>query len=431
MSANPSRTPAPDPRQQVTTRALVVWSAALITYVFAITSRTSFGVAGVDAMDRFSVDASRLAVFVAVQLCVYALAQVPTGLLIDKFGPRAIMTCGAVIMGSGQLLLAFTESYPLAIGARVLIGLGDAGAFLSAMRLLPNWFPIRIAPLFTQLTAGIGQLGQVISAVPFLIFLHASGWTPAFAVLGGSGFVVALLAVALVADSPDCSTRDESSSPKIGLRGTLGVVVKHPACWQGFFTHYVGMIGTAVFMMLWGLPMMNLGMGLSATTAGTVLVAGTLAMVFTGPLTGYLSSRLGRRRTYLAMASAVIQLALWVAFFLSDTPRSLTFLLVVVLVMGSACTMANLAFDTVREELDRRVLATATGLANMGGFLSAMASAMGIGLLLDFSSATGDYTWTDFRFAWIALTIPWALGLIGLVYFTAATNRRNRADAMR
>ena len=95
----------PHPREKITARALIVWSAAVSVYIAAIASRTSFGVAGVEAIDRFEVDASRIAVFTAVQVGVYAAAQIPTGLLIDRFGPRRLLIAGALIMGLGQVLL--------------------------------------------------------------------------------------------------------------------------------------------------------------------------------------------------------------------------------------------------------------------------------------------------------------------------------------
>ena len=69
----------PHPREKVTRKALTVWVAAVLVYIVAITGRTSFGVASVDAIDRFQVDASRIAVFTAVQLGVYAFARSPWG----------------------------------------------------------------------------------------------------------------------------------------------------------------------------------------------------------------------------------------------------------------------------------------------------------------------------------------------------------------
>ena len=84
-------------------RVLSVWLAALAIYIVAITGRTSFGVAGVDALDRFHINASQLAVFTAVQVGTYALMQIPTGLLIDRIGAKKSMLAGALVMWRGKL----------------------------------------------------------------------------------------------------------------------------------------------------------------------------------------------------------------------------------------------------------------------------------------------------------------------------------------
>ena len=182
----------PHPRNVITTKALSVWVAAVLVYIVAITGRTSFGVAGLEAIDRFEVDASRIAVFTSVQLGIYSLAQIPTGMLIDKFGPRRLLVIGSIIMGVGQVSLGFTSNYWVAIAARLLIGAGDATAFLSVMRILPYWFPLHRTPMFTQVTSSLGQLGQFISALPFAMLLGWGGWTLAFVTLGAVGILIAV-----------------------------------------------------------------------------------------------------------------------------------------------------------------------------------------------------------------------------------------------
>ena len=101
----------PNAREVITTQALKVWVAAMEVYLVAITGRSSFGVAGLDAIERFDVNARRIAVFASVQLGVYAIARIPTGMLIDKFGPRILLVVGAVTMGIGQVILGFTSNY--------------------------------------------------------------------------------------------------------------------------------------------------------------------------------------------------------------------------------------------------------------------------------------------------------------------------------
>ncbi len=424
---------------------MTVWIAAVLVYMAAITGRTSFGVAGVEALDRFGVDASRLAVFTAVQVGVYALAQIPVGMAIDRYGPRRTMVVGALVMAIGQITLALTASYPVAILARVLIGAGDASAFLSAMRLLPAWFPLKVTPLFTQLTAGLGQIGQFISAVPFLMLLHAEGWTAAFLALGTGIALVGIAAAVAVADVPpapgetprrngsataDDADAETSSSTlrteapeRASVRDMLGIVLRHPVCWQGFFTHWVGLMHQATFTLLWGMPLMTLAMGIDPVQAGGVLVANTVAAVAAGPLMGMASARFAHRRGTLIVVVSVVLMGMWVIFLLPEQPRGLAAVTALNIGMALLSSASSLGFDSVRESVDRRVLATGTGLANMGGFIAAMIAAQGIGLLLDASAAGEPYDWADFRVAWLAVVAVWVIGMTGLLASLAARRR--------
>jgi len=103
----------------------VVWSVALAAYIVGVMHRTSFGVAGLDAAQRFHAGPAALSGFVVLQLLVYAALQVPVGLLLDRFGGRVLVAVGALTMATGQLVLALATTLPLAVTARVLIGTGD------------------------------------------------------------------------------------------------------------------------------------------------------------------------------------------------------------------------------------------------------------------------------------------------------------------
>ena len=286
----------PHPRNVITTKALSVWVAAVLVYIVAITGRTSFGVAGLEAIERFEVDASRIAVFTSVQLGIYSLAQIPTGMLIDRFGPRRLLVIGSIIMGVGQVILGFTSNYWVAIAARLLIGAGDATAFLSVMRILPYWFPLHRTPMFTQVTSSLGQLGQFISALPFAMLLGWGGWTMAFVTLGAVGILIAVAAAVAIADSPESlgivpKSKEKPNAKPESLGSLLSQVFRSPVAWQAFFIHWVGLAATNVFVMLWGIPMMTAGMGFSKTSAGWLLTWFTVCMVLVGPVHGRLSSR--------------------------------------------------------------------------------------------------------------------------------------------
>ena len=390
----------------------------MLVYIVAMTGRTSFGVAGLEAIERFDVDASRIAVFTSVQLGVYALAQIPTGVLIDRFGPRRLLVIGSIIMGIGQVILGFTTNYWVAIAARILIGAGDATGFLAVMRILPYWFPLHRAPMFTQITGSLGQLGQFISAIPFSFVLGGAGWTTAFVTLGAVGILIALAAAVAVADSPESAgivpaPKEQNTTPTHSLKALLATVVRSPVAWQAFFIHWVGLGATNVFVMLWGMPMMTAGLDFSKPQAGWVLTWFSVCMVLVGPLHGKLSSRASGYRPWLTLGFVAAHIAVWVVFFLVGGSYLSLFILISLV---SLCTpVANYGFDIVRENLERSVVATATGLANMGGFIASMLGAQLFGVVLKHLGNGPDYPMQDFRVAAGAVLCVWCVGIIGIL----------------
>src|SRR4029077_14057234 len=86
---------------------------------------------------------------------------------------------------------------------RGVLGLGDALTFVSVLRLVPHWFSSRQGPLLTQLTGICGQLGQVLSAVPFFALLTDAGWTDAYVSVAAIGVLSMVLTLALVKNTPN------------------------------------------------------------------------------------------------------------------------------------------------------------------------------------------------------------------------------------
>ena len=87
-------------------RAWAIWAVALSVYVVAVFHRSSLGVAGLLASQRFGIDATELAFFTVLQLLVYAGMQVPVGVLLDRIGPRRVILAGLVLMTAGQFAFA-------------------------------------------------------------------------------------------------------------------------------------------------------------------------------------------------------------------------------------------------------------------------------------------------------------------------------------
>src|SRR4029453_19412549 len=109
---------------------------------------------------------------------MYAATQIPVGILADRFGYRRLLIAGALLMTAGQVALAFAHGLPLAVGGRLVVGLGDGLMFICMVRIVASWFPPRHNPLMIQVTGMVGQLGAIASAVPMIVLLEPGGGSP-------------------------------------------------------------------------------------------------------------------------------------------------------------------------------------------------------------------------------------------------------------
>src|SRR5665647_409058 len=132
-------------------------------------------------------------------------------------------------MAAGQLVVATATVVPAALLGRMFIGAGDAMTFVCVIRLIPAWFPQRRVPLMTQLTGSIGQLGQVLAAVPLVAVLQGAGWGAAFGGLAAVGLLAAILVVVVVRDSPASGPVDPAATRSASPAG-VGMSAQREGC---------------------------------------------------------------------------------------------------------------------------------------------------------------------------------------------------------
>jgi len=411
----------PSPR---TRRAAAVYGAALAVYFVAVVHRTALGVAGVEALDRFDTQATGLALLSVMQIAVYAAMQIPAGHFLDRFGPMRVMAVGSLLMAAGQAAMALTDSFALALAARVLLGAGDAPVFISATRLIAAWFPPRRVPVLTQATGFVGQTGQLATAVPVAWVLHELGWGPAFGGLAVVGLVMVVVAVVGVA-MPASNERPRESPPDrlwAALRASTAVAGTR----LGFWSHFVTPFSANVITLLWGVPFFVSAQGQSPAGASALLVVLTLSGMASGPVAGVLTGRHPLRRSWIVLASAIATALAWVALLSFDTPRPFWQLALFCVVLGAGGPISLVGLDFARSWSPGARLGVASGFVNIGGFASTVAGVLLVGLVLELVSAPGatSYSLADFRLAFAALALPWIVGVVGVL-----RNRRlTRAD---
>ena len=393
-------------------RPWIVWTTGLLAFIVAVLDRTTLGVSGLAAADRFSTGPGLLSTFVVLQVVVYAGAQIPAGVLLDRFGSKALITAGGVLMASGQLVLAFTESLPTAIAARAVVGLGDAVTFISVLRLVPHWFAMRQVPLVTQLTGICGQLGQVLSAVPFLAVLTAMGWTVAYVSVAALGVLSIVLTLAVVKNTPDGTTTTREPTSVRDTLSSVKTVWLRPGTRLGFFTHMGTQFSVTVFALMWGVPYLTVAQGLSAGVAGALLTMSVAAAISSGVLVGVFTGRHPHRRSRLVLAIIASNALAWSVVLALPGPAPLWLLVVLVVVISVGGPGSMVGFDFARTFNPSTTLGTAQGMVNMGGFLASLLLMQAMGVILE---ATGGLSFDSFRIAWTLQYVVWSVAVVGIL----------------
>jgi sugar phosphate permease len=395
-------------------RATVVWLTAVAVYLLAVFHRSSLGVAGLAATERFEISASQLSTFTVLQLLVYAGMQIPVGVLLDRYGAQRMLFTGAILMTVAQLGFAFTGSFAGAVVARVLVGAGDAMVFISVLRIVASWFPPMRNPVLTAWTALIGQCGALVAAIPLARSLQAFGWTWTFAASAAAGLVLGVLVVLLVRDVPPGSPPARSVKD---LR-TVGRDLKHswrdPGTRLGLWSHFTAQFGANVLGLLWGYPFFVDGEHTGRTTAGLLLSLLVVTMMLGGPLVGGFIAHNPWQRSTVVLGIVAAMMVTWAAVLLwpGDAPIWLLVLMVVATGLGGPGSMVG--FDVARTFNPAARLGSATGIVNVGGFLASLLVVLAIGVLLDLLTPgrSTDYGPRAYAIAMSVQYVGWVLGAV-------------------
>lgn len=414
-------------------RSWVIFWVGVVSYMIAILQRASLGVAGVAAVERFDAAAAALSSMAVMQLVVYAAMQVPIGVLIDRLGPRVLIVAGLAFMAGGQFVLAAAPTLSVAVLGRVLVGAGDAAVFVSVLRLVASWFSGKRVPQLSQWVGNLGQLGQVLSAVPFAAVLHTYGWSVAFASAASLAVFATVLSLALLRDRPEGSTE----APRVESWGEavreLRAALRRPGTRLGFWSHFVTQSPGTVISLFWGYPFMVYGLGYSEQSAAMMLLVLVLSGMVTGPLLGLLSARWPLRRSNIVLGLVSAMGIAWISVLVWPGQPPLWLVIILLVALGAGGPGSLIGFDFARTYNPSRVLGSANGVVNVGGFSASFIMMFLIGIVIDALGTPGAapeqlYTLDSFKLAFLVPIVVVSFGVVMLLLARRSTRARMAQD---
>ena len=416
--------------------ALTVWGLGAMLYLIGFFQRVAPAVLTQELMAEFALTAVALGNLSALYFYAYVAIQIPTGVLVDHWGPRRVLTAGAMLAAAGTLLFALASAYAVVGAGRLLIGAGVGVAFVSMLKLATHWVrPSRFA-LISGLALACGSIGGISAGVPLRLAVDAFGWR---SVMLAAGVVTALLAVAIwlvVRDDPrerglrSFSTIAPSAVPHHSMLGGIREVFRYRNVWLNFIGCGAITGPMLAFGGLWGVPFLVAHYGLSTAQAAFVTSIMLVAWAFGSPIAGALSDRMHTRKLPIIVGGGVAAVLWAVLIYVPGLPYAVLIALMVGLGLASGVVVIGFAF--CKESAPTALAGTASGVANMGNMLGGMAMQPLIGWLLDLGwdgAMTGEvraYSFATYA-GGFTLMLAWLVAGLAVLAFAHETHAKQSA----
>lgn len=277
------------------TRAALV-AALCLGYVASQFYRTANAAIAPELMRELSISPQAMGAVTGVFFLFFAVMQVPTGVLLDRFGPRRVMSGLLLSAVAGSLVFAGAEGAPGLGFGRALMGAGCAAGLMGSMVVFARWFPQRYFATLAALIFSVGGLGNLFATTPLAVASGAIGWRGTF--VGTAAITTGMAAVLFLVlrDAPPghSTAIRPPETPRQILSG-LGEVLRDRRIW--FISAMQGVAYPVVVTIsaLWAGPYLDEVYGLDAVARGNVLLALNMAMILGvlayGPLDRLFDSR--------------------------------------------------------------------------------------------------------------------------------------------
>ena len=328
-----------------------------------------------ELMRDFDVGAAILGNLSAFYFYAYAALQIPVGLLMDRIGPRRLMTAAAAVTAVGSLIFAMSEDLAGAYVGRLLIGAGAAFSWVGVLTILTQWFPASRFAIFTGLAQASGMIGAIFGQAPIAVGVDAIGWRSTLVLVGAIGLVLAALMWVVLRDRP------HAAASSVGVGASLRVLLRNRETW---LNAVFGLAMTAPmlgFGALWAVPYLTTVYGLERAAASTLISSIFIGWAIGAPLAGWVSDRLRMRKPIMAACSVFAAASFVAVVYLPNLPLPL--LAALIAAHGIAASGMVLAFASVREHNPPAMSSTAMGLVNVAVIGSGAIFQPLIGFLLD------------------------------------------------
>jgi sugar phosphate permease len=269
--------------------------------------RVSNAVIAPQLLSDLSIDTKGLGLISASFFYAFALTQIPISLLLDKIGPRSMMTTLSAVGIFGAVIFSWADSLAFGVAGRVLLGIGMACNLMGTYKLLALWFSPKAFATLAGIVVALGTAGNMVATTPLVVLVDQMGWRFSFQFIAAINLILMLLFYVIVRDRPSENMAD-SSTATMDIQQSLGNLRKLFAqkdYWIISFATFARYGIFAAFQALWAGPYLMEVMGYSALTTGNLILLLNVGMILGAPCWGTVSDRLFNTRKWIIVAGSI------------------------------------------------------------------------------------------------------------------------------
>jgi predicted MFS family arabinose efflux permease len=356
-----------------------IWFVAAIFYLYEMVLRVSPSVMATQLMDEFRVTSTALGVLASFYYYAYVLFQVPCGIVIDKIGPRFIITASCLVCTLGSFMFAQSESLYVAQIGRFLIGLGSACAFIGCLKVTADWFSPAHFALVAGLSNMMGTLGSTLAGSPLAVLVGNVGWRRATEILAYAGIAVTLVCWFIIKDKK--RSKNTSNAEKENTFNILKTLFRNPQIILAGCIGGLMYLPISAFSELWAVPFLMTTYGVSSEVA-----AGANMMVFIGMALGspFIATLTDYYRSYtkvMKFSAMVTSILFLFISFAEYVPFYTIYLLL--FMAGFIASGQVLCFTCAKDNSDIKISGTTVAFTNALVMMSGVIFQPLLGAMLD------------------------------------------------
>ena len=353
--------------------------------------RVSNAVIAPELMRSLTISPEAMGVVTGAFFLAFAAAQLPAGVLLDRFGPRRTMSSLFVVAVAGSVVFALAQdAIGLTIG-RALMGFGCATGLMGSLVAISRWFPDTQFARLSSLVYIVGGAGFLMATTPLAAIAGSIGWRGAFWAMAATTAALAVLLYCVVRDAPPAHVlhhRPPETANEI-LRGLKEVFANRDL--RYIFALQLVNYGTVLAIVgLWAGPYLNDVHGLTGVTRGNVLLALNLAMLVGVMVFSVAERWLNTRKWTIGAGAAISIVLLGVLASVPDLGLWPAIALLVLFALASAYIM--LIHAHARAVLPDHIVGRGLTLQNLAVFLGVFAIQGASGFIIGFFAEGRDAT---------------------------------------